>query len=51
MIYFIADDDYEGFSINGVAEATAGVDVDPDGVTLYSATLSSGDITIAKVGF
>ena len=51
VIYFIADDDYEGFSINGVAEATEGVDVDPDGVTLYSATLSSGDITIAKVGF
>ena len=51
VIYFIADDDYEGFYINGVAEVTEGVDVDPDGVTLYSATLSSGDITIAKVGF
>ena len=50
-LYFVADYGYEGFTIDGVAEATEGVDVDPDGVTLYKAVLSSGDITISVVGF
>lgn len=50
-VYFVAAYDYTGFSINGTATDTAGVEVVADGRTLYSATLSSGTITIAKVGF
>ena len=50
-IYFVPAYDYAGFSIAGTAVETAGAEVDPDGRTLYSATLSSGTITIAKVGF
>lgn len=47
-VYFVAAYDFEGFSINGVKTAVTGVT--PDAATLYSATLSSGSITIAKVG-
>lgn len=50
-VYFVAAYDYEGFSINGTAATTAGATVQADGRTLYSATLSSGTITIAKIGF
>ena len=50
-LYFVADYAYEGFTIDGVAEETEGVDVVADGVTLYKAVLSSGDITISKIGF
>ena len=52
-LYFVADYAYEGFSISGTAEdpADGSVDVVPDGVTLYKAVLSSGDITITKAGF
>ena len=52
-VYFVAAFDYVGFSINGVAEEPAdGSDaVANDGRTLYKAVLSSGDITITKVGF
>ena len=51
-IYFLAAKDYVGFSIDGVAEtpAAGSVDVDNDVSTLYKAVLSSGDITITKVG-
>ena len=51
-IYFLAAKDYVGFSIDGVAETPAGgsVTVDNDASTLYKAVLSSGDITITKVG-
>ena len=51
VVYFIPDTHYEGFKVAGTAVETAGADVDADGVTLYTATLSSGDVTIAKVGF
>lgn len=51
VVYFIPTYDYAGFSIAGTAVETAGADVDADGVTLYTATLSSGTVTIAKVGF
>lgn len=51
VLYFIPGYDYTGFSVNGTAVETSGADVDPDGVTLYTATLSSGAVTIAKVGF
>ena len=51
VIYFVAAYDYEGFVIGETPTTTTGETVDPDGKTLYSATLSSGTITIAKVGF
>ena len=51
VVYFIPDTHYEGFKVAGAAVETAGAEVDADGVTLYTATLSSGDVTIAKVGF
>lgn len=52
-VYFVAAYDYEGFSIDGVAEtpASGSVNVEADGCTLYKAVLASGDITITKVGF
>lgn len=50
-VYFVPAYDYSGFTINGAAATTAGVTVNPDGRTLYSATLSGGTITIAQVGF
>lgn len=51
VIYFVPAYDYEGFVIGENTVTTAGTTVVPDGKTLYSATLSSGTITIAKVGF
>lgn len=50
-LYFMADPAFKGFSIDGVAEelADGSVDVVADG-TLYKAVLSSGDITVTKVG-
>lgn len=52
-VYFVADYDYEGVSIDGVAEtpAAGSVAVVKDACTLYKAVLSSGDITITKIGF
>jgi hypothetical protein len=49
-VYFIAGYNYEGFKLSGTATETAGVDVDADSVTLYKAVLSSGTVTISKVG-
>ena len=51
VVYFIPAYDYEGFKVQGTAVTTLGADVDADSSTLYTATLSSGDVTIAKVGF
>lgn len=50
-IYFVPALDYAGFSIDGTKVTTAGASVVADGVTLYKASLASGTITIAKVGF
>lgn len=50
-VYFVPAYDYKGFTVDGVAVATAGATVNADGRTLYKATLSSSTITIAKVGF
>jgi hypothetical protein len=50
-VYFVPAFDYVGFALNGTATETAGADVDADGRTLYSATLATGTITIAKIGF
>lgn len=50
-VYFVPAYDYKGFTVDGAAVATAGATVNADGRTLYKATLSTGTITIAKVGF
>ena len=50
LVYFVAAYDYEGFTVNGVPATTAGVSVEKDSSTLYTATLSSGTLTFAKVG-
>lgn len=50
VIYFVADYDYEGFTVDGAAVTVTG-EVSADGVSLYSATLAEGAITIAKLGF
>lgn len=49
-VYFIPALDYEGFTVNGAAATMAGADVVADGSSLYSATLATGTVTIAKVG-
>lgn len=49
-IYFVPAYDYKGFTIDGSAVTPTG-SVDADGVTLYKAVLSSGAITITKIGF
>lgn len=51
-IYFVPTYDFAGFSLAGVAEepASGSVDIEADGNTLYKAVLSSGDITVTKVG-
>lgn len=53
VAYFVPAYDYDGFQINGtkVTPAAGSVTVDPDGRTLYTATLATGAVTIAKVGF
>ena len=51
VVYFVPAFDYDGFKVQGTKVTTAGADVDADGATLYTATLSSGAVTIAKVGF
>lgn len=48
-VYFVASYDYKGFSINGTAVETD--EVKKDASTLYVATLSGGNVTVAKVGF
>lgn len=51
-IYFVPTYDYAGFTIAGSPVTTTGATVEPDGRTLYTATLSGGNaIAIAKVGF
>lgn len=50
-LYFVPAYDYAGFELNGVATATTGAEVKADGKSLYSATLATGVITIAKIGF
>lgn len=49
-VYFVPAYDYAGFTIGG-ASATVTGNVDADSRTLYKAVLSSGSITITKVGF
>lgn len=49
-LYFVPAYNFSGFTVNGVAATVSG-DIVADGKTLYTATLASGNITIAKVGF
>lgn len=49
-IYFVPSYDYEGFSIDGVKVTPTGT-VESDGCGLYKAVLSSGAITITRIGF
>ena len=49
-VYFIADYNYAGFTVDGVAVTATG-DVEADGRTLYKAELADGAITITKIGF
>ena len=49
-LYFVPAYDYTGFTIDGAAVIPTG-SVEADGRTLYKAVLSSGAITITKVGF
>lgn len=51
VVYFVPAYNYSGFSVAGTKVVTSGDEVDPDGRTLYTATLSSGTVTIAKKGF
>lgn len=48
-VFFVADYDYVGFTINGAATTPTG-DVVADGNTLYKAVLATNAITITKVG-
>ena len=50
-LYFVPDYEYAGFTKSGAAVTMAGVDVVPDGRTLYKAVLASGTVTISQVGF
>lgn len=49
-VYFVPAYNYEGFSVAGTKVVPTG-SVVPDGRTLYKAVLSSGAVTITKVGF
>lgn len=51
-VYFVAAYDFEGFTVGGASAtiASASVDVEKDGNTLYLAVLADGEITISKVG-
>lgn len=50
VVYFIpAETGFDGFKIAGVATAPTSGTVTADGVTLHTATLSSGNITVAKI--
>ena len=49
-VYFIPALDAAGFTVNGAAATMAGAEVVADGSSLYSATLATGTVTIAKVG-
>lgn len=49
-IYFVPAYDYTGFTKDSATLTVTG-EVEPDGKTLYSATLSTNALTLAKVGF
>lgn len=49
VLYFVPDYKFSGFKIAGVAVEAEGDTPDYKGVALYSATLSSGTVTVAAV--
>lgn len=49
VLYFVPDYKFSGFKIAGVAIEAEGDTPDYKGVALYSATLSSGTVTVAAV--
>lgn len=51
VVYFVPAYDYAGFTVAGAAVTPSGDAVNADGATLYTATLASGAVTIAKKGF
>lgn len=50
-VYFVAAYDYAGITVAGAAAtmASGSETVNPDGVTVYKAVLSSGEVTITAV--
>ena len=53
-VYFVAGYDFTGITVNGAAAtiADAGLDLDEikkDGITLYTAVLGSGEVTLTAV--
>ena len=48
VVYFVAGTDFGGFKVAGVAVTPTG-SVVADGVTLMTATLSTGAVTVAKI--
>ena len=51
-VYFVPALDFKGFSLAGVATEFSGtIDENGIGSDLYKAVLSSGSITVSKVGF
>lgn len=50
VLYFIPAYDFEGFKVAGTAVTPTGT-MAADGRTLYTATLATGAVTVAKVGF
>lgn len=51
VLYFVPAYDFAGFTVAGAAVTPSGDEVNADGATLYTATLASGAVTIAKKGF
>lgn len=48
-IYFVAAYDFAGITINDVATTPTGDTIQPDGITLYKAVLSSGAVAITAI--
>jgi len=51
VVYFVPAYDFAGFTVAGAAVTPSGDSVSADGCTLYTATLASGAVAIAKKGF
>ena len=49
VAYFVPDYNFSGISINGTAVDLSAVTIDADGISLYTATLASGAVTVAKI--
>lgn len=48
-VYFVAAFDFVGITIAGTATTPTGATIQPDGITLYKAVLSSGAVAITTV--